>query len=846
MSTKTRQVILFETKDDDTAVRGCLSIGRLVDLSTGDINALPSAELKHVERCPRCASHFMTLNAGHTLAALPDRWTVHVGASLRQRSEDSDDSTLQVLGHIRLESRDFTSCREDEWTSSPIAMRVNLVIDLEMQVFSLTVLDVPIGIERIGLMTASGIQFLKSEEATSAFSLLIFGGEERDEEVFVTFSELCTQLSAFKLQLVFDMSDLSADGSQHEATDILDVLEQHQAVERCADYILPCGLHSNTYINSAALCSREESMQLIAAKADFLLSDVQFDTILSNGWAMDLIARRLAATRRAQGREAPLRQVMCEGYGEPVLMQDIIPGSQVLIVLDVVVTGRLAAELKRLVQAASSDVVGILALVRPHGIEQTQGPKVRTLCEIEMDLVDPHHAKCPRCGVLPQQEFNPVAGCMTTKCSSSRSPSQFLNEDSSARELWEYVKKTQAYEHHRKEGDTHYIGFVDTRKLLEAKKIGKALVERLTNVVANSGNTPNVLLVPNRARAELLAEKMSLAIGAHVGARPRLVKASRKWSTGQWELPEDEREHIRDADVLIVDTAAGHGRTIDQLGTIANEADARRVGAAVLLSRLTPPCEDAFNLRLSGGYHRLFNLPIRPVAIRGDRTDLCPICRRKTALRRFVEESDIASLEEWADSLLKSRRGPKRPIRRKSQRQLDLFPEECTFLSDCGSAVASGITLHALGAAGTNGSAPLSLPELFDERIPWRSRATMVENLPPGILEWTGDTLVADLSNVLANGDYLAIWKATANLLSREGNNVWLDHLEAMVGRMTQRKLRTSPSFWNHMACNAYLLATNGKSERIEVQARIEELLGRLTDDVVQDGLRQMQEVIAE
>lgn len=122
----------------------------------------------------------------------------------------------------------------------------------------------------------------------------------------------------------------------------------------------------------------------------------------------------------------------------------------------------------------------------------------------------------------------------------------------------------------------------------------------------------------------------------------------------------------------------------------------------------------------------------------------------------------------------------------------------------------------------------------------------MVENLPPGILEWTGDTLVADLSNVLANVDYVAIWKATANLLSREGNYVWLDYLEAMVGRMTQRKLRTSPSFWNHMACNAYLLATNGESERSEVKARIDELLSRLTDSVVQDGLRQMQEVIAE
>ena len=154
------------------------------------------------------------------------------------------------------------------------------------------------------------------------------------------------------------------------------------------------------------------------------------------------------------------------------------------------------------------------------------------------------------------------------------------------------------------------------------------------------------------------------------------------------------------------------------------------------------------------------------------------------------------------------------------------------------------MTLHAIGAASTNGSAPLSLPELCDDRISWRARATMVENLPAGILDWTGHTLAPDLSRLLAGGDYPSIWKAAASLLSREGNDLWLDHLESMVHRLNESRHRPSQSFWNHMACNAYLLAASGSQAQQEVQTRIEQILTRQGPDAIQDGLRQMRDVV--
>jgi hypothetical protein len=406
------------------------------------------------------------------------------------------------------------------------------------------------------------------------------------------------------------------------------------------------------------------------------------------------------------------------------------------------------------------------------------------------------------------------------------------------------VQAAKAYEHHRREGDTHYIGFVDTRKLLESRKIGKILVGKLVDVVHKSGNRPAVLLAPHRSPARILAAKMSRAFEAVTGVRPRIVEATQKRTTGEWAVSPDGYITLFDADVLVVDTAASHGRTLDQLATLAGRAKARRIGGAVLLSRLTPPCEDAFNLRLNGGYHRLFNLPIRPVAIRGDRVDLCPVCRHRNAIRQFAKESDIDAVEHWATGLLKARRGPQKKVFQPQPRQLTLSECEKAFLTQCRAAVTSGVTLHALGTASTNRSAPLILPELFDDAIPVRVRAAMVENLPAGVLEWTGGTLVSDLLRFLSSGINPSIWKAIATLLSREGNGDWIGCPGSLLSRLPESGRHTSQSFWNQMACNAYLLAAGRSDFRAELQGCIDALLATQTDNVVQNGLRQMQEVV--
>lgn len=821
----------------------CLPIQGLLHFSDRPLESLASHVRNHIDECPVCAERLVILRAGRLLADCPTRWMVHLGTSLRDCDPVNQAVGIQVLGKISFETRSFTACQEDEWLASPSAMRVNLVLNPAIEFLSLAILDAPIGVDGIAMMTANGLQKLTHDVENSEFTFSAFGDDLIADSA--TYADVYEMAISCKLQLVVDMADAAGNSSaQGETSDIIELLEHHQAIERNADYVLPSGRHSDTFINIANVCAQEESMHFLAAKIDFQFWDVHFDTILANGWAMSLIGRRVADAREAQGIcRDQIRQVLCEGYTDPMLLDDIAPGSRVLILVDVIVTGRLVEQLRRVVRSSGANVVGVAAIVRPHGSSFAQVVNLRTLCEIEMEITDGRGELSPRSQGLSQQFFNPIAGCMTTKASAPRSPSQFLDEDANARDLWRVMQATEAYEHHRREGDTHYIGFVDTKKLLESRKVGKELTQKMADLVRKSGAQPTVFLVPGRARASLFARMLANTLRHGDEVRPQIVTVCRKWSSGKWELGLRDKSVLARADVLIIDTAAGHGRTIDQLCSLAVRAKARRVGAAVLLSRLTPPCEDSFNLRLSGGFHRLFNLAIRPVAIRGDRFDLCPVCRRKNAIRQFAEESNVEALEHWAASLCQMRRPPEKQARPPRQSQLLLFDDQ-PFLSACGAAVASGVTLHALGAARVNGSAPLSLPELADERIPWRARATMVENLPSGILAWTGDTLVQDFIKVLGSGEYPSVWKATANLLSREGSDLWLEHLGTLLGRPTDGGGRTTESFWNHMACNVFLLAANREETRAEIRSRIEQLLSRGVDDVARSGLQRMREVI--
>ena len=139
----------------------------------------------------------VVLHTGKLLAELPLRWTVFLGNALRHRPIDDPDSANQLLGMIDFESREFRVCHEDEWDPSPFAMRVNVVFDAQMQFFSVTILDAPMGIKRISLVAPQGLQHLRSDESGTTFEFSICGeASNADNESLLAFSDLHALVAA--------------------------------------------------------------------------------------------------------------------------------------------------------------------------------------------------------------------------------------------------------------------------------------------------------------------------------------------------------------------------------------------------------------------------------------------------------------------------------------------------------------------------------------------------------------------------------------------------------------------------------------------------------------------------
>ena len=330
-------------------------------------------------------------------------------------------------------------------------------------------------------------------------------------------------------------------------------------------------------------------------------------------------------------------------------------------------------------------------------------------------------------------------------------------------------------------------------------------------MLAENRVAPNVILAPNRLRAKLLAGalKDSFELASDRENVPLLLASLR---VGRWRLPEADVRALCDESVLIVDSAAGHGKTLDRLSMLALRAGARRVAATVLLSRLTEGCARSFAARLGGGFHVLYQLPVRPVVIHGAGRELCPVCQYRAAVHDAVLESRLEAIERRDALLSPTRRG--KPVAREEGRTSSPPMQEASlflspapaFLETCSRGVASGVALHSLYAAKTNGMAALALPEITNEAIPPENRAAMLEHLPWGVVEWSRGAPDRDLERCLATARNGTLWRASADVLARERQARWIDYLDTFLMRLARRRIRPAPTFWSALARSLYLV----------------------------------------
>ncbi|HET6325787.1 MAG TPA: hypothetical protein VFG04_14010 [Planctomycetaceae bacterium] len=790
---------------------------------------------EHIATCIRCTSVLTSFRA----VSVIDELSPVSFVSLRLSSCATASDSLQILGYISLESMQFELAPDEQsWIPHPMFMRVNLVMDSVVDMFGLSVLDVPEEISAITVTVPRGQVPLSRGVPPDVFELFepisICGADHKPvDPAELLFSYLRDSEIILRIEVASAQTNREFSPRAIES-----LLKSIGAIEQEFAYVLPTGLLTDTHVNAATLCDFEAAIQRIASAIDFTFP-IHFDVVASNGWPTATIARRLAAIRNRRNAGVVVREIMFEGYVDPMPVEDMPHGARVLVLTDVSVTGGLLSLLCKSVVRFGGIVVGKCAIVAASNPRMVHDRDLRALCFLPMLLSETD--EIPELQWREKRYFNPLSSCMTEKKHAGRSPSEFYESDQEARAFWDFLEKLlcetadpgRFYRRHKVVGNTHYSEFIDTLQLLRHETAGRWLVEQIRDRLAERNVVPDVIVCTNRHRAQLFAEMLCTSFDAAVDAAISVVVAS-KGKFG-WGIRDSEAAgKLRGRRVLICDTAIGHGKTVDQLALLASHWGAKGVGVVAILSRLAERAEESFDRRLSNGFHRLFNLPIRPVVIRGASKTICPVCQRQAAIEGAAEETRSEAIQCLAASRSRvpfRREGVmvREPSRAEGPKQLTLFPASTpSFLSTCHASVARGLTLHSLYAARNNGMAPLSLPELSDAAIPPKNRRAMVKDLPHGTLEWSGDALEQTLERCLESESVTSgVWSAAAWVLALEHRSQWVDDLGGFIARSPNVRLRSQPTFWNTLECGSYLLWRSGPSERSQLKDSLSSLASR-------------------
>lgn len=805
----------------------CLDQSSFPNLAQVPFSALSPATRKHLASCSCCSAHYASTRGKHLARHLPDSWhSVLTDLS----SNDLGDGTVVLHASLSLESLKCEPRHSDDQFIRPCAIQVRLVITSDAGLASLSLTGVPESVSDIWLYSPLGqFQLFRSDEEDGWY----------DTDIDLAEEGICAEhfiLAANQGSLRLSFTAQGEFGHLTIASDLLLLLHRFDVIEREFDYLLPCGLVSDTHINASKVCEQDCLLDAVASIILNQTRNLDFDVVLSNGWAMDMVAQRLLVLRSRQGLPAATN-VMCVGYSPVTMLGDIVAGNRVLILLDVIVTGGQVRDLQNIVREFGGRVAGIRALCSADSPKATDESLSFGLCVIPMKIAEGSAATASE---KEQRVFNPFSHCMTTKAGGSRSPTAFLSQNADAAEFWLNVDRTNAYEHHHVERGAHYIAFINTLKLINDSSIGDALVQRLAQKVTSASGMPDCVLVPDRIRARELAER-SVRCWSVQGRTTDIVVAS--YRGGAWQVASQDLRRLARKKVMVIDSAVGYGRTVDQLVRMAHAHGAVQCGAAVLISRLPHGAEAAFNRRLNGGLISLYSLPIQPVVIRAHRRALCPICRHKDALNAAASLSGDEAIERWAKWLSRPPKWPQSGAvsPRRAYAQLRLFPQSETteFFVSCSGRVASGVTLHALNAARSNGMAPLALPELTNSEIPAVTRAAMLRHLPDCVLEWNTD-LERDIEDYLSCGDSSSVWQAAAEVLSRERKRHWVEHLSDFIRKCRRVRSQPAPLFWSSMACNAYIVSAGEPEYRTYLEESLVELRSELSEGCAHEGLEIM------
>jgi orotate phosphoribosyltransferase len=180
---------------------------------------------------------------------------------------------------------------------------------------------------------------------------------------------------------------------------LMQMLEESGALRR-GHFLLSSGLHSEAYVQCALLLEAPERARKVGGDLAELLRSFHPDSVLSPALGGVIIGHEVAA-----GLGVPFR--FSERKGEEMGLRrgfTLRQGERVVVVEDVVTTGRSTLETAALATSRGARVVGLGAIIDRTGGRDPFDVPFRALLELALDSYTP--ADCPACraGAAPAEK----------------------------------------------------------------------------------------------------------------------------------------------------------------------------------------------------------------------------------------------------------------------------------------------------------------------------------------------------------------------------------------------------------------------------------------------------------
>ncbi len=171
---------------------------------------------------------------------------------------------------------------------------------------------------------------------------------------------------------------------------IIEILERTGSL-KTGHFVLSSGLHSNKYVQCAlALSYPKEADRLCSTLAE-KLADIEIDVVVGPAMGGVVVAYELARALGVQGifsERVDDRMFLRRGF-------EIKPGQKVLVIEDVVTTGKSAKEVMGMLAEMGAEVVAVAAIIDRSNGKADFGVPFKALLQLDIPTFEP--VRCPMC-----------------------------------------------------------------------------------------------------------------------------------------------------------------------------------------------------------------------------------------------------------------------------------------------------------------------------------------------------------------------------------------------------------------------------------------------------------------